>query len=191
VPAGSYVLSDHDGPWAVERFSCAPGPAGWRYVGERTDPDTAAPLGRLDLTVDATGRIVRLLVRAGGWELRGGSVGSEVLWRRGDEERSAPAAGFTGTSPAYAAATARLLQLEVGGRRRVGLVAVTEPALATRAVDEGWALTGVERHGDLEVARYEVADLATGDRRVVHLAGDVVLDADDVALAELEPSGPT
>lgn len=182
MPAGTYLLSGHDGAWAVERFTCAPGPAGWRYVGERTDPSTGAPLGRLDLTLDASGRTVRLLVTAGGWELRGGSLGVEVLWRRGDEERSAPAAGFTGSSPAYAVATARLLRLEVGEQRRVALVAVTDPVLATRAVDEAWALTGVERRGEVDVARYEVADLATGDRRVVHLAGEVVLDADGVRL---------
>jgi hypothetical protein len=187
VPAGAYLLSGHDGPWAVERFTCAPGPAGWRYVAERTDPATGAPLGRLDLTLDAGGRTVRLLARAGGWELRGGALGAEVLWRRGEQERSAAAAGFTGTSPAYAVATARLLALGVGERRRVALVAVTEPVLATRAVDEGWTLTGVERRGGLDVARYEVADLATGDRRVVHLAGDLVLDADGVSLRQLDP----
>jgi hypothetical protein len=178
VPTGTYLLSGHDGPEAVERFSCAPGPAGWRYVAERADPATGSALGRLDLTVDAGGRTVRLLAEAGGWELRGGSLGAEVLWRRGDAERAAPAAGFTGTSPAYAVATARLLGLAVGERRRVALVAVTDPALATRSVDEGWALTGVEQRDGVDVARYEVADLATGDRRVVHLAGDLVLAVD-------------
>ena len=108
-----------------------------------------------------------------------------MLWRRGDEERSAPAAGFTGTSPAYAVATARLLRLAVGERRRVALVAVTEPALATRAVGEGWALTGVEQRDGVEVARYEVADLATGDRWVVQLADDLVVQGDGVTVADL------
>jgi hypothetical protein len=83
-------------------------------------------------------------------------------------------------------ATTRLLALAVQDRRRVRLVAVTEPALATRVIDEGWSLTGVESRGGLEVARYEVADLTTGDRRVVHLTGDVVVAADGVALASLE-----
>jgi hypothetical protein len=186
VPTGSYLLTGHDGPWAVERFSCAPGPAGWRYVAERTDPDTGAGLGRLDLTLDATGRTVRLLAAAGGWELRGGAVGPEVLWRRGQDERSATAAGFTGTSPAYAVATSRLLALGVGERRRVSLVAVMEPVLATRTVEQGWTLTGVEQRERLAVARYEVADLATGDRHVVHLAGDVVVDAAGVVLRDLD-----
>jgi hypothetical protein len=186
VPSGSYQLSGHDGVWAVERFRCDSGPAGWRYVGERTDPRSGAPLGRVDLTVDAAGRTARLLVHGGGWELRGGASGPDVLWRRGEDERLERAAGFTGTSPAYAVATVRLLALEPGQPRRVRLVAVTEPALATRTVDEGWSLTGVEHRGGLDVARYEVADLTTGERRVVHLAGDVVLATDGAVLTSLE-----
>ena len=186
MPSGSYLLCGHDGAWAVERFRCGPGPAGWRYVADRSDPRTGAPLGRLDLTLDAAGRTVRLLVHAGGWELRGGVAGADAVWRRGEQERAQRAAGFTGTSPAYAVATARLLGPTADAPRRVRLVAVTEPVLATRVVDEGWALTGVERHDGLDVARYEVADLATGERRVVHLAGDVVLDAPGVALRELD-----
>jgi hypothetical protein len=48
----------------------------------------------------------------------------------------------------------------------------------------------VEEHatdeGPLRVERYEVADLATAERRVVHLAGDVVLEAPGLELADLE-----
>lgn len=190
MPSGSYLLSGREGVWAREDFRCGPGPAGWRYVGERTDPATGAALGRVDLTLDAAGRAVRLLVTGGGWELRGGAAGPDVLWRRGEDERTERAAGFTGTSPAYAVACVRLLALAVGDRRRVRLVAVTEPALATRVVDEGWTLTGVDSHDGLEVARHEVADLTTGERRVVHLAGDVVVAADGVVLASLDGRRP-
>jgi hypothetical protein len=193
VPSGRYVLSGHDGPWAVEQFRCGPGPSGWRYVGERTDPATGAPLGRIDLTLDTAGRTLRLQVAGGGWEVRGGVAGADVLWRRGEDERTERAAGFTGTSPAYAVATSRLLALAVGERRRVRLVALTEPVLAPRTVDEGWTLTQVERQEPLEVARYEVADLSTGERRVVHLAGDVVVAADGIALTSLDgaPTAPS
>ena len=183
MPSGTYLLhGEHGDPDVVERFSCAPGPAGWRYVATRDDG------GRLDLTLDAGGRCVRLLAAAGGWEGRGG-VADAARWRRGADEHEEQAAGFTGTSPSYAVATARLLGLEVGEQRRVRLVALTEPALAARTVDEGWALTAVEDRDGLAVARYEVADLQTGERRVVHLAGDVVVaveGARPVTVTELE-----
>ncbi|MCW2665487.1 MAG: hypothetical protein JWN57_449 [Frankiales bacterium] len=186
MPTGAYLLSDHDGPYAVERFTCAPGPAGWRYTATRSDPGTGAPLGRLDLTLDGAGRAVRLELAAGGWELRGGMAGASAVWRRGEAERTATAAGFTGTSPAFAVATARLLGLSVGDPRRVRLVRVGDEALAARTVEEGWARTVVTDSGGLPVERYEAADLATGERRVLHLVGDVVVDGTGIALLELQ-----
>jgi hypothetical protein len=54
-------------------------------------------------------------------------------------------------------------------------------AVAALTVDRSWALTGVEEG----VARYEVDDLATGLRRVVLIAGEVVVGGDDVELAAL------
>ena len=188
MPTGTYVLhGEHGDPDVVERFSCAPGPAGWRYTASRDDGS------RIDLTLDRRGRCIRLLAAAGGWEVRGG-LADVLRWRRGQDEHEEVAAGFTGTSPAYAVATARLLGLDVGEQRRVRLVALTEPSLAARTVDEGWALTALDAQEGLAVARYEVADLATGERRVVHLAGDVVVaveGARPVTVVELEgpPSG--
>jgi hypothetical protein len=164
-----------------ERFRCGPGPAGWRCASERTDAATGALLSRLDLVLDAAGRALRLRVEAGGWEVRGGVSGPDVLWRRGDVERTERAAGFTGASPAYDVACARLLGLAVGQTRRLRLVELVEPALAALTVDRSWALTGVEEG----VARYEVDDLATGLRRVVLIAGEVVVGGDDVELTAL------
>jgi hypothetical protein len=180
MPRGSYLLSDDAGPYAVERFSCAPGPAGWRYVAAREDPVTARPLGRIDLVLDAAGRTLRLEVEAGGWQLRGGAVGDRLLWRRGEEERSERAHAFTGSSPAYAVALSRLAP----GVRR--LVLVADPVLATRTVDESWTQGPVEDRDGLRVVRWQADDLATGERRVLHLAGDVVLDAPGVRLLELD-----
>lgn len=198
MPAGLYSHHDqHDGTLlGYERFSCAPGPAGWRYAAELLAPDGQTAAGSVDLTVDRLWRPVRVEVRAGGWSVRGGSTGGEVVWVRtgpgGAEARegSARAAGFTGRSPAFSVAIARMLALAEGGSTRVPLVALTEPVLAPRTLDEGWGLTGTESHptptGSLAVERYEVADLATGDRRVVHLAGDVVLASPGVELEELD-----
>jgi hypothetical protein len=204
LPRGTYHHLDPGGTLAgVEVFSCAPGPSGWRYVSQ-TYTALNEPLGRVDVTVDAAWRQVRVQVTGGGWTLRGGLVGPDAVWVRspadaalgGDEgaEQTATAAGFTGRSPAFAVVTARLLGLSLLDRRRVRLVGVTEPACVALPVDEGWALVDVTEHatdtGALPVERYEVADLATAERRVVHLAGDVVLEAPGLELFDLE-SPPT
>ena len=121
--------------------------AGWRW----DEP------GRLHLQVDAGGVTTRLHAEAGGWVLRGGCVGGSVLWRRGDAEHEAQALGFTGDGPAYDVAVALRLRLGVGERRRVRLVEVTAPVLATRLVDHEWSRTAP--------GRWVVVDLATGERR--------------------------
>lgn len=178
---GSYRVDGPSGP-AIERFSCGAGPAGWRCTATREDGDGRL-LATLDLTVDRTWRTVRLSAEAGGWQLRGGVAGDRVLWRRGGQEHAAVAAGFTGSSPVFAVATARLLGLAPGGTARVRLVRLSD-ALAPLTVDEGWGRTA-DLPGGAGVERYEVADLATGERRVVHLVGDVVVDATGVDLVAL------
>ena len=159
--SGSYLLTSPEGPAVVERFSCGPDGDGWSYAGTRWSAAGEAPLARLHLRLDAAGVLTRLHVETSGWVLRGGCVGSAVLWRRGDEEREQVADGFTGPSPAYALATLRRLGLAVGESRRVRLVEVTEPVLATRLVDRSWSRP--------EPQRWVVDDLATGDRREVEL----------------------
>ena len=111
--------------------------------------------GRLHLRVDAAGVTTRLHAEAGGWVLRGGCVGDAVLWRRGRRgEGEAVALGFTGAHPAYDVAVALRLRLAVGESRRVRLVEVTEPVLATRLVDRQWSRPAA--------GRWVVDDLATG-----------------------------
>jgi hypothetical protein len=212
VPTGTYLhLHPHDGgPVAVEEFSCAAGPTGWRYAAQvhaaggapEGGPDrTGEEIGRVDVTLDAGGRQVRVELLGGGWRLRGGVAGTETVWLRsaadgGGEpvEASAPALGLAGRSPAFLVATARRLRLSTDTRARVRLVAVTEPVLGTRLVDENWQLVTVTEHqtetGPLPVERYEVTDLATGEIRTVHLAGDVVVAAPALELTALH-SPPT
>lgn len=183
---GAYLLTGGPhapGPYALERFSCAAGPAGWRYVATREDPRTGAPLGRLDVVLDARGVALRVRVEAGGWSLRGGVVGDEALWRRGESERRERAVGFTGTSPVWLLAAARLVGEEPV---RLRLVRLGDEALATRVVEEGWVRTGTQDRDGLAVARLEAADLATAERRVVHVAGDLVLEAPGTSLVAVE-----
>jgi hypothetical protein len=76
----------------------------------------------------------------------------------------------------------------------VRLVALTDPALTPLPVELAWSLATVEQYptgvGPLLVERYETADLASGRRAVIHLAGDVVLAAPGVELDALD-TAPT
>jgi hypothetical protein len=205
VPRGLYRLRDRDGAVVgYERFSCAPGPVGWRYNAQVLAPDGRTPTGLVDVTIDVSGLQIRVEVRAGGWVVRGGVADGETVWvrtRTSGEDRGedmARAAGFTGRSPGFLVAVARLLGLRAGGSSRVRLVALTEPALAPVPVEVAWSLTTVEEYptpaGSLPVERYQTADLASGQRAAVHLAGDVVLAATGVELDALDtpatlPSG--
>ncbi|TQF05183.1 hypothetical protein E6W39_26750 [Kitasatospora acidiphila] len=199
MPNGRYSLHDpHDHTLlGEERFSCAPGPAGWRYVAKRYALDGNL-LGSVDLTLDSRSRPLRMELRAGGWQVRGGAVDG-VAWVRSAAadptgttatEGHDRAHGFSGDSPAFLIATARLLRLDEGAAARVRLVSFTGAALAPRTFDQGWTLRSVEDHptdsGPLRVEHYQVADLETGEQREVHLAGDVLLAAPGIELEELE-----
>lgn len=168
--SGAYELSGHDGPYALERFTCGPIAGGWRYEGVRD-------AGRIEL--ELSGTTVRLHVEGGGWVLRGAAAGGQVLWRRGEQEHEAAGDGFTGSSPGFLLLGARL------GRPRLHLVEVTEPVLATRSATQAWTDLGTADHSGVEVAGYRVDDLATGERRTVRLAGDVVVEAPGVRLTSL------
>ncbi|MFE1264857.1 hypothetical protein ACFW5X_30615 [Streptomyces albogriseolus] len=197
MPRGRYALHDpHDHtPLADEHFQCAPGPSGWRYVSQLTAPD-GAHLGSVDLTLDALGRPLRLELHAGSWQVRGAALDG-VTWVRTDPtgthatEGNVRAHAFTGSSPAFLVATARLLRLTPSAAAtRVRLVAFTDPVLAPRTVDQSWALVDRETHptdnGPLIVDAYQVTALDTGEQHTVHLAGDVVLSAPGVELEDLE-----
>ncbi|MFF8565142.1 hypothetical protein ACF06N_09290 [Streptomyces albidoflavus] len=199
MPKGRYFLHDpHDHtPLAEEHFHCAPGPHGWRYVAQLTTP---APendhLGSVDLTLDDLGRPLRLELHSGGWQVRGGAL-EGVTWVRTDPtgeeatEGTVAAHAFTGNSPAFLVATARLLRLTTTSPpTRVRLVSFTGQALAPRTLDQQWALRSSETHatdnGPLTVDEYLVGEVETGEQHTVHLAGDVVLSAPGVELEDLE-----
>jgi len=210
VPTGEYVLqpeSHTGGPVLVERFSCAPGPAGWRYAATVHEEAGGTARSKVDVTVDARWRQARVELRTGAWLLRGGVAGRELLWVRGGvdgtgaTEYAEPAVAFTGTSPAFLVTTARMLGLAPGESASVALVAIAGDALAARTVRQRWTCVDVTEHdadlGSLRVERFDVADLDTGVVAEVHVAGDVVLAAPGVELRSLEgppnvprPAGP-
>ena len=160
-----------------ESFSCGAGPEGWRYTSRTETGD------RLDLTIDTQGRVRRLLADFDGWEVRGAVLGPEMVWVRGDHEHSAVATGFTGTSPGFDVAVARMLALEVGATAQAVLVELTAPVGAARTVTHAWARTEAP---DAGVERYEVADLATAERWVVYVSGQVVVSREGSRPAVLE-----
>ncbi|MDR3079640.1 MAG: hypothetical protein LBV60_01700 [Streptomyces sp.] len=197
MPRGRYSLHDqHDHTLlAEEHFQCAPGPSGWRYVSQLTTP-TGDHAGSVDLALDELGRPIRLELHAAGWQVRGAALDG-VTWVRTDPagvhatEGSVRAHAFTGTSPAFLVATARLLRLTpTSSATRVRLVSFTDPVLAPRTVDQSWALIAREAHttdnAPLIVDEYQVTALDTGERHTVHIAGDVVLAAPGVELEHLE-----
>ncbi|WP_019629156.1 hypothetical protein [Actinomadura atramentaria] len=188
MPRGTYLhLSEN----LHERFQCAPGPGGWRYVGDRSDGV------RTDLTVDARWRQIRVEVRAPGVWLRGGFTGQAMAWVRGADddagaaaEGTARAAGFLGESPGFLVAAARSLGLEDGRESGLRVVEIAGPSLAVLTVTRRVRRAGTHLHetdfAPLPVERYEITDPDTAETRIVHLAGDVVLDAPGIELAELE-----
>jgi hypothetical protein len=194
VPRGTYVHLE-DG--VEERFQCAPGPVGWRYVADRADGL------HTDLTVDSRWCPVRMELRTRDWLVRGGLTGPELLWLRspagsgapplespGTTEHAVRAVGFLGDSPGFLVAVARSLRLEAGAQADVRLVRLSGSQLAALTVRQRWRLAEITRHdtdlGPLPVERYEVTDLATGETVALHLAGDVVLEAPGIELTELE-----
>ena len=197
MPRGRYSFHDtHDHtPIGSEHFHCATGPSGWRYTAQTTAPD-GGHTGSVDLTIDALGRPIRLELHAGGWQVRGGALDG-VTWVRSDPageqaaEGNAPAHAFTGASPAFLIATARLLRLVPGGPgTRVRLVSFRPPVLAPLTIDQSWSLITRTAHptdsGELPVDNFRVTDLATGDQSDIHIAGDVVLAAPGIELDDLD-----
>ncbi|MET7520677.1 hypothetical protein ABZS88_46750 [Streptomyces sp. NPDC005480] len=197
MPRGRYSLHDtHDHtPLGEEHFHCAPGPSGWRYVSQTVTP-SGDHSGSVDLAIDELGRPIRLELNAASWQVRGAAIDG-VTWVRTDPtgthatEGNAPAHAFTGTSPAFLVATARLLRLTPASPvTRVRLVRFTDPVLAPLTLDQSWALLKTQTHatdtGPLNVDEYQVTDLDTGEQQAVHLAGDVVLAAPGIELEHLE-----
>ncbi|MFR0352956.1 hypothetical protein [Streptomyces sediminimaris] len=197
MPRGRYSLHDpHDHtPLAEEHFHCAPGPSGWRYVSQLTDP-SGGHIGSVDLALDGLGRPIRLELHAAHWQVRGAALDG-VTWVRTDPtgahatEGNVRAHAFTGTSPAFLIATTRLLRLTPSAAATcVRLVAFTDPVLAPRTVDQSWALVNREAHATdnapLTVDEYQVTALDTGERHAVHIAGDVVLAAPGIELEDLD-----
>ncbi|MDL4814650.1 hypothetical protein [Actinomadura opuntiae] len=186
MPSGTYLHLD-DG--IEERFQCAPGPGGWRYVSQRSDGR------RLDLVVDSRWRQIRVELVASDWWIRGGVTGPDLTWVRAasgeGSEHSERAYGFLGDSPAFSIAVARSLALEEpGAEATLRLVRVGGASLSALSGLWRWRLTETSVYetdtAPLPVSEYEMTDLSTGESTAIHVAGDVLLSGPDMELTALE-----
>jgi hypothetical protein len=161
----------------------------------------------VDVTVDDRWRQLRVEVEAGGWLIRGGLGATGLTWVRrpadgtGDvEEYEEEAVGFAAGSPGSAVLTpallvcaARMAAFVPQGQADLRLVALTAPGLAATTVRQRWRFDGRTEHGADElrvvVDDFTVLDLDLGTGGPVHLAGDVVLAAPGVDLADLADPG--
>jgi len=190
VPRGVYHLAGRP-----EAFSCAPGPAGWRYVSSA-----------LDLACDSGFGVVRFEVRAEGLTVRGGVVhsddGGRVLGWTGTDgvSRHTDVLAVDGPSPGHLVALCRMVAApgESTARRALTGLRFEPPSLGGLVVRRVVSRVSAQVHeapaGDLLVETWHVDDPDTGVRREVHLAGDVVLAATGdpaIELASLEsPPSP-
>lgn len=195
MPRGVYSVAGRS-----EAFSCAPGPAGWRFVSDG-----------LDLACDSASRAVRFVVTAGDRQVRGGGLrlddGAPVLvWAPSDDpsaERTTAASGLLTPSPGSVVGLLRSVaapgqepaqaDLEV---LRFGADALAGLRCRLRVVRTG-ATTHDAPAGPLLDETWQVTDVDTGLVSEVHLAGDVVLHAtagvldDEVELDQLDgPPSP-
>lgn len=192
MPRGVYEVAG-----VPEAFSCAPGPAGWRYVSDT-----------LDLTCDAGFAVLRFTVRGASAAATGRRAvlddGSALLSWSGPDEitRHSAVRAVDGVSPGHLVALCRLVS-SPGAAPVTGAVAallVRAPSFGGLLVRRRLARVGARAHqapgGALLVETWHLDDPDTGERRVVHLAGDVVLAASggadgDVELVDLEsPPSP-
>ncbi len=191
MPRGTYHLAGRP-----EAFSCAPGPAGWRYVS-----------ATLDLACDSAFRAVRFVVTGeGGRQVRGGGLrlddGAPVLvWAPADDpgaERTTAATGVLTGSPGSVVALLRSVSPPGGAAADADLEVLRfgPDAHAGLRVRLRVARVGAVRHdapdGELLDETWTVSDVDTGLVSEVHLAGDVVLHAtagvldEEIELAALD-----
>ncbi len=174
MPRGIYQLAGRS-----EAFSCAPGPAGWRFVSDR-----------LDLACDTGFRPVRFVVTSsGGQVLRGGGLrlddGTPLLvWAPADDpagERTAAAGALLTGSPGAWVSFLRTVAPPGSAPVSADVVAleIDPDSAAALTVRRRVTRTGAQAHqapaGTLQVETWTVDDLDTGARRELHLAGDVLV----------------
>ena len=186
MPRGRYSFHDtHDHtPLGEEHFHCATGPSGWRYTAQTTGPAgrprrLRRPDRRRPRPSDPPGTPRRRLAgpRSGPGRRH---LGPHRPHRRARQEGNAAAHAFTGSSPAFLVATARLLRLGPAPPRPASASSPSPPPCSRPAPSTSPGPWSEGQHTPLTTApcvvdEYQVRALDTGEQHAVHLAGDVVL----------------
>jgi hypothetical protein len=178
MPNGRYtVLGDDARPEGEESFRSAPGPVGWRYAAEMS----GAYPGAVDVAVDASWNLVRLLFRSPAGELLLHATGGTLVGRRNDEElrfASGPERHVDVFSPVTNLVTTKRL----ADTADIDVLYVDREGLEVSFTRQRY-----ERHGDERVetpvgmftaTRWTFTALDSGWSSDLWIAGDVVVRYD-------------
>jgi hypothetical protein len=191
MPIGRYTVMDGDGS-AVgsEAFRCAPGPAGWRYVGSISTSEPDPHTETVDLVVDASWRPVRLRIETGTHALVAAVDGDRLIGTRDGEPLDlpfGPEIELDYLSPCFNAVTATRL----GRTAEIDVVYLEPVTCEPMTMRQRYELQGQEEvHtpvGRFLASRWRYTSLSSGWSRPLWVAGDVVVAFDDLfELAEYE-----
>lgn len=179
MPAGRYLLMDGEGaPVGTETFRCAPGPMGWRYVGEIRTDDPEPHDEVVDLIVDTEWRLVRVRITTGSHEIVLTVDGDRLAGVRDRHEVEVPwgpQVHLDYLSPAFNAVTANRLSATA----EIEVVFLDAVTCAPRIERQCYELLGPEEVdtpvGRFEARRWRYTALSSGWTRDLWVAGDVVV----------------
>ncbi|MEX2457958.1 MAG: putative glycolipid-binding domain-containing protein [Actinomycetota bacterium] len=197
MPIGTYRVMDGEGVpnGEVERFRCAPGPAGWRSVSEIDAVEPHPHAETVDITVDADWRPVRLRLDTGEHQLLARPAGDRLEIDLDGERRDLdwdPETELDYRSPAFNAVTVNRLHRASVTAADLSVVFfepfTCEPRIVPQRyelLDDGPVTTPV---GEFQAERWRYTALDTGWTRAVWIAGDVVVAYEGAwELVEYEP----
>jgi hypothetical protein len=182
VPSGRYaVWGRSETVVGTEDFRCAPGPVGWRYVSEIERDEPSVHRETVDVTVDASWRIVRARIETGAHAILlepGDGVLAGLLDGRHLEVPWGPHTHLDYLSPAFNAITAQRLD----GTSEIDVVYLEPVTLAPISMQQRYELLRREivdtPAGRFLAVRWRYTALASGWTSDLWVADDVVVRYD-------------
>lgn len=175
MPRGEYAIVDDTGRMVgTEAFTSAPGPMGWRYFATVTRLD-GTPGGRVDVSVNAEGRVVRARVERGDTDVmvvaRGG------IYQAVRDGATLEVDGSTATGIAYASPGFLAAELHhLAGTETVEVLAIDPLTLDVMRVPRTYELL-TETTVGTQVGGFDARWWRVESREVA-IAGNVVLSVE-------------